>query len=461
VQIKFTEQTLSTLSVPEGMRDHQWFDTGLPGFGFRKFASGQAAFFVRYRVRQQQRKVTLSKYTPGILAQMRRRAAEILAEARLGNDARAKNIDKCATDAISLGAAVQLYLDARGAEFAPVWLPEVKRYLERYWIGFHGRQLSSIERSELIRELDEIARSRGATTADHAKKSLSALFAWAIDRGYVEANPLSRVKRRSKGGGRERVLSIRELVAVWHGVNEQDEFGRIVRLLILTLQRRSEISDLQEHEVDITAERQITLPATRTKNGKQHVVPLSGPAFQILKSLPRRSDRLFLFGDGQRGFQGWSKAKGRLDISARDILAPILMGRFKEAAGDLTDRSMRKARNAVAPSLGYKSADALLHSIMPHWTLHDLRRTGATLMNEFSLAEPHIIEAVLNHISGGSKGGVAGIYNRASYEVQKRVALDRWGDFVKRAAASFGKGGVEGIECVDAFVRGARQQLTS
>src|SRR5690349_10648410 len=123
VQIKFTEQTLSMLSVPEGMRDHQWFDTGLPGFGFRKFASGQAAFFVRYRVRQQQRKVTLSKYTPGILAQMRRKAAEILAEARLGNDAQAKNIDKCATDAISLGAAVKLYLDARGTEFAPIWLP--------------------------------------------------------------------------------------------------------------------------------------------------------------------------------------------------------------------------------------------------------------------------------------------------------------------------------------------------
>jgi integrase len=290
---------------------------------------------------------------------------------------------------------------------------------------------------------------------------LSALFAWAIDRGYVEANPLSRVKRRSKGGGRERALSIRELVAVWHGVNEQDEFGRIVRLLILTLQQRSEISDLQEHEVDITAERQITLPATRTKNGKQHVVPLSGPAFQILKSLPRRADRLFLFGYGQRGFQGWSKAKGRLDISARVILASILMGRFKEVAGDLTDRSTRKAGNAVAPSLGYKSVDALLHSIMPHWTLHDLRRTGATLMNEFSLAEPHIIEAVLNHISGGSKGRVAGIYNRASYEVQKRAALDRWGDFVTRAAASFGKGGVEGIESVDAFARGARQQLKS
>jgi hypothetical protein len=98
----------------------------------------------------------------------------------------------------------------------------------------------------------------------------------------------------------------------------------------------------------------------------------------------------------------------------------------------------------------------LLHAVMPRWTLHDLRRTGATMMNEFSLAEPHVIEAILNHVSGASKGGVAGIYNRASYEIQKRAALDRWGNFVLRAVASFEEGGAEGV---DAFVRCAREQL--
>ena len=423
MQIKFTEQALSTLSVAEGMRDHQWFDMGLPGFGFRKFASGQAAYFVRYRVGQQQRKVTLSKYTPGILAQMRRKAAEVLAEARLGNDARARN-GKESEHSVNLGEMVQRYLEARRPDFAPIWFPEVKRYLERHWAGFHSRPLKSLERGELVRALDEMAHTRGAATADHAKKALSALFAWAMDRGYVAANPLHRVKRKAKGNGRERVLSIRELVAVWHALENEEDFGHIVRLLILTLQRRSEIGDLEFPEVDITREQQITLPGTRTKNGKQHIVPLSRSTQSILGLHPQRADRIFLFGDGQRGFQGWSKAKGRLDIAARRILNPSLMARLEATAGDLTDRSTRRGANKAANALGYKSVDDLLYFVMPRWTLHDLRRTGGTQMNEFSLAEPHIIEAILNHISGSSKGGVAGIYNRASYEIQKRTALN-------------------------------------
>ena len=161
MQIKFTEQALSTLSVPEGMRDHQWFDTGLPGFGFRKFASGKAAFFVRYRVGKQQRKITLSKYAPGLLAQIRRKAVDVLAEARLGNDARADTAKRSAGTDLELGEAVRLYLDARQPELDPTWFIEITRFLERYWARFHRRQLQSLERGEMVRELDEIARSRG------------------------------------------------------------------------------------------------------------------------------------------------------------------------------------------------------------------------------------------------------------------------------------------------------------
>lgn len=163
MQIRFTETTLSSLSVPAGMRDHQWFDAALPGFGFRKFASGQAAYFVRYRIEQKQRKVTLSKYVPGLLGQMRRKAAEILADAKRGIDAQQEPERDLKFDEI-----IALYLEARRAELDPTWMKEVKRFLEQYWSRFHDRKFRSLERGELVRELDSIARARGAATADHS-----------------------------------------------------------------------------------------------------------------------------------------------------------------------------------------------------------------------------------------------------------------------------------------------------
>jgi integrase len=251
---------------------------------------------------------------------------------------------------------------------------------------------------------------------------------------------------------------MRELVAVWQAVGNEGDFSTIVRLLILTLQRRAEIADLREPELDLNRERQIILPATRTKNGREHIVPLSAPAQRLLTIHPRRVDRMLLFGDGQRGFQGWSKAKARLDIEARRLLDPELMERFESRTGDLIDRSNREHADKQAKFLGFKSHDDLLHSIMPRWTLHDLRRTGATLVNDFSLAEPHVIEAILNHISTSGKAGVAGIYNRAKYETQKRTALERWAEFLMSALGSFEDRSWEGV---DSWVVAARAKLQS
>lgn len=113
------------------------------------------------------------------------------------------------------------------------------------------------------------------------------------------------------------MLSEPELVEVWRACLD-DDFGRIVRLLILTLQRRSEIADLANSEID-AAERQIRLPGYRTKNGREHIVPLSDFAWEILESVDRREGREFLFGRGARGFGGWSKSKGELDEHERRL----------------------------------------------------------------------------------------------------------------------------------------------
>ena len=416
MKIKFTEQALKKLSVPEGSRDHQWFDADTPGFGIRKFSSGRMVYFVKYRVGSKQKKVTIGRYQPGNIGQMRRKAEEVLIDARRASRETPRALN------LSLGDVVDRYLNARETEVDPIWFLEITRFLKQYWADLHHQPIRELERGELVRKLDTVAKERGARTADHTQVALSTLFSWAIDRGYADANPLTRLKRRTKANNRTRVLSLQELVAIWQAAGD-DDFGEIDKLLSLTLQRKTEISDLQWDEIDLSGDPQIKLPGERTKNGLAHDIPLTGQAETILRTRKRKFGRQYVFGDGQRGFQGWSKAKRRVEVAACRVRAPELLAEVR----------------------GNEATDDSLHAIIPHWTLHDLRRTGATMMNEFGLAEPYIIEAVLNHISGASKGGVAGVYNRARYDAQKRVALERWGTFVMTAVEAFKKAGFEAV----------------
>jgi len=131
----------------------------------------------------------------------------------------------------------------------------------------------------------------------------------------------------------------------------------------------------------------IALPGRRTKNGRPHDVPLSRAALEALSGHPRRDDRDLVFGEGEGSFSGWSKAKTALDERCR----------------------------------------------VKDWTLHDLRRTAATRMADLGV-QPHVIEAVLNHVSG-HKAGVAGIYNRSTYAAEKRAALDLWANHLMVAIA--------------------------
>ena len=179
-----------------------------------------------------------------------------------------------------------------------------------------------------------------------------------------------------------------ELAEVWQAC-EDDDYGKIVRLLVLTGQRRAEIGDLVWPEID-PDKRLIELPGSRTKNGRPHLVPLSDQAISIIESVPRNEDRDLMFGRGDGGFSGWSKAKAELD--------------------ERIDKARKKA--------GVKKS-------MPPWVLHDLRRSFVTHLNENKLALPHVVEAIVNHVSG-HLAGVAGTYNKALYLDDRRRALDTW-----------------------------------
>jgi integrase len=311
-----------------------------------------------------------------------------MAKARAGQDvAEDRRAARAATGA-TLGELVPRFLTFKHGRISADYHYQLHLFLNRYWAPLHGVPVEALRRGKIVALLDQIVDAHGATGADRAVSALSSFFAWAIERSYVELSPVIGISRRATGGARERVLTKAELVAVWKAAGNFD-YAAIVRLLILTGQRKSEIGNLEWSEVDFDL-KQIALGAGRTKNKRAHAVPLNKAALQILWEVPRRARREFVFGDGVRGFQGWSKAKERLD--------------------------------------------ARLPAGMPHWTLHDLRRSVGTHLNEEGFAEPHIVEAILNHVSG-SKAGVAGVYNRAAYAKQKRQALDLWGAWIGAALA--------------------------
>ena len=222
------------------------------------------------------------------------------------------------------------------------------------------------------------------------------MFNWAMREGIdIPANPVFGTNRPAQPNSRQRVLTDGELAEIWSHCGD-DDHGRMVKLLTLTGQRRNEVGGMHWSEID-EDQKLWTIPGSRTKNHREHMVPLSDSALALVSASPRRTGRNYVFGEGprrtgddQRGFSGWSKAKVALD------------------------QRILKARQQVDPKA----------KPLP-WRLHDLRRTCATVMADQLGVLPYIIEAVLNHVSG-HKAGVAGVYNRAKYEAEMRDALQRW-----------------------------------
>jgi len=209
---------------------------------------------------------------------------------------------------------------------------------------------------------------------------LATFFGWCVEQGFVDTNPVGKRSKKSRRQSRDRVLDDAELAAVWKAC-ANDDYGKIVRLLIITGARRDEIGGMRWGEFDID-NRTWTLPAERAKNNRALKLTLPGLAWEIVESTTQRAFNDHLFGIGKNGFNNWFSTKRALH-----------------------QRSGTKG-----------------------WTVHDLRRSAATGMANIGV-QPHIIEATLNHVSG-HKAGVAGIYNRSSYEREVRNALALWAEHI-------------------------------
>jgi integrase len=341
------------------------WDTTVRGFGVRR--QRRDAFYVlKYRVGGKQRFVTIGRHgSPWTPETARREAQRLLGAVASGADPAAPS------ETETLEAVMEAYLRQSISWQRPNSHMQIARYLRQHWAPLHRKPINEVQRKDIA----AVLRTLSGQTAVCARMALSTMFNWAIREGYdLVANPVTGTNRPKGAAQRERVLTNEELAAVWRTCRD-DDFGRIVRLLMLTGQRRNEVGHMAWDELagDVW-----TIPASRTKNKRTHVIPLTPLALSLLGGLPTNaSGRIFTIGS-------WSRTKARLDAA-----------------------------------LG-----------LPRWCLHDLRRTAATGMADLGVL-PHVVEAVLNHLSG-TRAGVAGIYNRARYSEEVRDALQRWSAHVAK-----------------------------
>jgi integrase len=391
MQLKLDTEAIPTLNrlSPEKGKDELFiWDTDLEGFGLRlrrRVKGGLLrTWVVQYRSGGRQRRQKLGPLEKLNPKQARTAAQKIFASVTLGHDPQGEKQAQRREATRTFRAVVADYLAAKEQELRPVSLRIAKLYLTgRYFKALRSLAVTAIKRSDIAGCIRSITRNRSTATAAAARRAVSAFFAWCIAEGLLGdgANPVDGSHRPDDPKPRERVLSDAELVAVWKACGD-DDFGRIVRLLILTGARRQEISGLPWSELE---DGTWTLPAERAKNGREHKITLPPAAREIIDRVPRRAGRDQLFGDrAERGFTSWSR--GKQDLEQR------------------------------------------LNGSVGAWRIHDIRRTVASGMIGLHIPSDHV-EAVLNHY-GGHRRGVAGVYNRYPYEKEIALALLNWSKHV-------------------------------
>jgi integrase len=392
-----TEVAIRNLAATDSRREIP--DGKVTGLYLVVQPSGAKSWALRYRARGKPKKLTIGPYPLVAIAEARRRATAALGDVAAGKDPAAEKMSARAAARAEkddmVDAVVNDFVKLYAARNTRDWR-ETERILKKDVVSrWRGRRLGEIERKHVAKLLDEMIDRGAPVGANRVFAQLRKMCSWAVERGIIQLNPCQGISRPTTETARERALSDYELALVWRCSDSLGSpFGPIVRSLILTAQRRDEVGGLVWDELDLDGALW-TLPAVRSKNRREHTIPLAPLAVEILRAQRPFADSPFLFSARGRPPSGFAKAKERLDKS-------------------------------VTKQNGGKPIE--------HWTFHDLRRTAASGMAKIGVDLP-VIEKVLNHVSG-SFAGIVGIYQRHDFAAEKRAALGSW---AARVAAIVGR----------------------
>lgn len=403
---RINKTSVESFPLPAPGKRAVYWDDRLKGFGVRVTSSGNRTYVVQHRIGGKgspSKTYTIGKHgSPWTADTARDQAKSVLESVRIGVDPtdakRDAIVQRAAALKLKRTLAFNTYADQflnrrvtdrglrREAEIRSIFLRDLIPY-------FKSQPITMITKKDVDDCLSQIGK-RSRSSANKAYRWLKNMFNRAVLDDDISKSPLDKIKMPFPEPSRDRVLDDGELVAVWGASAHLGyPFGPMTKMLIATGQRLREVAEVEWSEFDF-ATRKWTIPPSRTKNGKKHIVPLNKHAIDILMALfSMRSDNCsYVFSTNlTTPVSGFSRAKGRLD-------------------------ALVSSANAA----------------MPGWTFHDLRRSFATGCQKLGIPIEHT-EALLNH--SNSTAGLVGIYQRHDYAPEKVKASDLWDDHLCKLLA--------------------------
>ena len=386
---RLTDLTIDRTRAPSKDRLTLW-DVGEAGLGVR-IGTKRKTFVLKTRHNGSQSMLRLGHFPGMTIAEARDAARRLKDLSARGCDPKQKADESDRQAILSRGSVrtvVDSYIDDYAKPNQRSW-KDTAGYLRNHLVRELGdKPVAAVTRADILRVLDAV-RSRGIMQgANRLLAHTKRFFGWCVERGLIDQSPAASIRPPLKEKARDRVLSNDEVVRIWQATESLDfPVGPAVQLLLLTGQRRDEVSHMRWSELDLEVGNW-TIPAERNKSGRLHVVPLSPLAKRILSGLPRSGGFVFWGRSSGTAINGWSRAKERLD--------------------ELSD--------------------------VRDWRLHDLRRTAATGMARLRF-DPHVVERVLNHATSNA-GPLSRVYQRYDYDDEKRAALEAWSAEVNNLCAA-------------------------
>jgi integrase len=376
-------------NLPIQSKDAIYWDAGLPGFGVKVTPKGRKVFIVMYRLAgagSRLRKYTIGPYGRVTLPMARAQAQKIFAARLDGRDpAEEKKQSRRRLVVDRVDDLVETYIRERVAQ-TETWRT-ISNLLRRDVIAHWGtKSIHEITKRD-VSDLIGLIAQRNEHAGHRLLKTLKTFFRWCVGRAIIDFSPADGITSNYRQISRDRVLADEELAAIIIAARKMESpYGGIIELLALTGQRRNEVSRLRWDELD-ERRRTWSIPGSRTKNKKAHIVHLSEQAWRVVEVRPRG---IYVFATtGKKPFSAFAKGKSAID--------------------QLCDVS--------------------------GWRVHDLRRTVVSGMARLGVP-PHVADKILNH-QAGTISGVAAVYQRHEFLAERKEALNRWGAHVTQIVEAF------------------------
>ena len=362
----------------------EWFDEDTRGLSLKLSPGGAATWYFNYTRRADalRRRVQIGKLTALGLKDARLRATKMAGLVADGKDPAGDR--RAEREALTVDDLAEQFLKQHADEKRTG--KRQRQALAKDVLPVIGRaKAAAVTRRDIGRIVDRMT-GRGVTIgASRTFEIVRKMFNWALQKGLLEQNPCLGMKKPFATRRRDRVLSPDEIRAVWNGLPDaaiSADGQQVLKLCLITAQRLGEIAGMCSDELNLEAGIW-TIPAWRSKNGHAHRVPLTDMAREIIGVAKEAASTEFLF-------PGYGN-----DDAIKSSSVGKAVRRFRAKIG------------------------------LPHWTAHDLRRTAATGMADLGVA-PHVIGHVLNHRAVTAASVTDQVYNRYSYDREKRAALDLW-----------------------------------